>query len=328
MQRSERRWLRFPKPKVGGSSPPGTASFKGHFWLSSQLLLQRDWVRGKHWGNRTLFCVPAICYFCAYGWGDLMRTLVLALLILAILPAAAQNSPPLSGHVSNTQEMSSLYYSCRPSGSGAIECEFVQTSVRQKAKPEDLPKKIAEARAEFRKTGLKGFPKEECDGYRKIVAMMRGNSANLTAEQRQWLLTMTPRKRQHLNDSFDAMMRVCDNPTEEAFIKLVELEHSKNMRTCRVSSNTYRQTLKRVSPDVYTANEGPSGDCGIINVSRLERATDSKLFFNYRAKKIITNPKATFFISMLCEQLDQAEYLYTWRTQEWTPTCDFLEFGQ
>ena len=64
-----------------------------------------------------------------------------------VTSVSAQDAPSV-GLLYNTKEIHSLVYRCESARGSTIECEFTQTSVRKKAKPEDLVARLKEARDE------------------------------------------------------------------------------------------------------------------------------------------------------------------------------------
>lgn len=54
-------------------------------------------------------------------------------------------------------------------------------------------------------------------------------------------------------------------------------------------------------------------------------------FWKYTAKKAVTNPQAIAFPgvgkNVLCKELDEAEYLYDWRSKQQPLQCDYIEFS-
>jgi hypothetical protein len=63
--------------------------------------------------------------------------------------ALAVDEYPTTGIVYNTMEDSSITYSCAKMQNDMLECEFFQTSVRKKIKPDDVKQKIEDAKKQF-----------------------------------------------------------------------------------------------------------------------------------------------------------------------------------
>ena len=73
---------------------------------------------------------------------------------------------------------------------------------------------------------------------------------------------------------------------------------------------------------------GPSGECGLIEVATFERDPAEKLsaFWNYKTRKIVTNKKGTAVL-LACSALDENEYAYSWKTQDFFKGCDYVRYG-
>lgn len=248
--------------------------------------------------------------------------------MLLITPAAAQESFPTSGLVHNLSEMSSIYFSCMRSSVDVVECDFIQTAVRRKAKVEERAKFLSESLAQYRDTKDKDSLQKDCSTFRQLAAEWNKDTSKQPPEVQERLKAMSQKERQEGTKVINSMVAFCDAPTEDNFLKFVTIGRSKDERTCRVYSHSYKQTLKRVpGSQVWTANEGPHGPCGLINVSRLEKAKDSKYFFTYLSKKIVTNRQANLLGDMKCTDLDETEYLHDWKSKSWDAGCEFIEFG-
>ena len=144
--------------------------------------------------------------------------------------------------------------------------------------------------------------------------------------------------KQDLKNMVSAITALCDSYTETNFLKATRIEHDKDMRTCKVSTNSFNQTFQRV--DVYSSEPGnwvvqtqPSGACGIVDLSRFESDAQkigegSFVFWSYIARKAITNPKGELFSGGKCSGLDQTEHLYDWRARDnLYMRCDYIEFS-
>lgn len=62
--------------------------------------------------------------------------------------------------------------------------------------------------------------------------------------------------------------KICEN--------LITERNELRMRTCKIRSHKFEQTFSCLSSEnnVWTVKDRPSGDCGIINVSRFEKDAD------------------------------------------------------
>lgn len=244
--------------------------------------------------------------------------------------AVSAGEVPTVGLLYNTKETSSLTYSCEQDRDRSLECEFTQTAVRKKAKPEDLDSKLKQGRDEFR--GGVEISTEECKTNNEMVEVLEGHRK--PPKEEGWKEVTEMQKKDFL-PTIKAMSGFCQSRTEANYLKFVHLIHGKDTRTCRVSSNPYKQKFKFVQD--FNSGAGswviqgtPEGPCGIVQLSRFEseRMKDSNFVsWKYIARKAITNPKGSIFPGMLCKDLDEGEYLYDGKSKERSPGCDYIEFS-
>ena len=99
--------------------------------------------------------------------------------------------------------------------------------------------------------------------------------------------------------------------------------------TCAVNSHRFTQRFKRVDgAGPWVVMDQPNGPCGVINVSRFERPTGSTFpVWNYRAKKVVTNPGGELMPRFSCSDLDEREFVYDWRSEEKFLNCNYIKFG-
>lgn len=244
--------------------------------------------------------------------------------------ALAQEARPSTGFVYNTSEVSSLYYECSNRQDGDIDCSFLQTSVRKKAKQEDLADVLNKSSAAF-KEGKAKFERKDCDQFESIVAAVRSGTpaAGMNADQfKQGIAQMPANQKANLLRSFDAMLLYCKSPTEANYRSIAKLQHQKDTRTCFASSNRFTQRFRKVDADNWSVVDAPSGPCGVVNVSRLEKDKSASVpFWLYYAKKVITNPKGEILLGGSCSQLDQVEYKYDWRSSENNMDCEYINLS-
>jgi hypothetical protein len=99
-----------------------------------------------------------------------------------------------------------------------------------------------------------------------------------------------------------------------------------------VSSNTFKQTFQRGSDGkTWRVQDAPNGPCGALNVGRFEPETreagnSNFTFWKYFARRVITNPNASFFGASKCSGFDQAEYEHDWKDKDRQLTCEYVKF--
>lgn len=242
----------------------------------------------------------------------------------------AEDAPDM-GFLYNTKETHSLVFQCHKSTDNMLECDFTQTAVRKKEKPDDLKASLNQARDEFR-NGVK-FTSEECKSYSDLLDILEGRKK---PPKEEGLKNITEIEKRDLIESMKAMTQFCKDKTEENYLKLIRLNHDKNMRTCQVSSNTFKQTFRYIQDNVsgkgtWVTKGDPAGPCGIVQLSRFEPEQPKKgfpiTFWKYIARKAITNPQGSIAPGALCKELDESEYLYDWRSKEHQLSCDYIDFS-
>lgn len=258
--------------------------------------------------------------------------LVAMLLIVSTAPQSHSEEIPATGIVYNTKETSSLTYACQPAANNQVECEFLQSSVRKKAKKEDLRKALKDAQIGF-KDEIKGKHLDEvCQANKLLLDVLEGRTK---APKQEAVVAMSDMEKKSLIKLPKAMGTFCANKTEENYINVIKVGHEKDMRTCVVSTYNYKTTFKKVSASdgkaTWVASGTPHGPCGVIDVSRFEQDNirDGKIIlWKYFSKKVVSNPNATGLLNVPCtEMFDQREYLYDWRSKQHAIGCDFVEFS-
>lgn len=237
---------------------------------------------------------------------------------------------PTVGLLYNTKETHSLVFQCQQSSENILECDFTQTAVRKKAKPEDLKTTLSQARDEFR-AGVKMTP-EECKVYSELVEILEGRKK---PPKEQEFKKISDIAKKDLLASTKAMIQFCNSRTEENFLKMIRLDHDKNIRTCQVSSNTFKQTFRYIKDNVsgvgtWVAKGEPTGPCGIVVLSRFEPEQPKGVplvFWKYITRKAVMNPQGSFLPGASCKGFDESEYVYDWRSKEHQLSCDYIEFS-
>jgi hypothetical protein len=250
---------------------------------------------------------------------------------LALVAQAADY--PSGGMVYNTKEVSSMTYSCQLiEGDRVMECEFNQSSVRRKGKPEDLTEKLRQARTEFHQKGGSVVTPEECKNYTQMYEALEGKRK---VPKQAALDSMSSKEKQDLKLGMKHMMAFCADKSETNLLNIVRYDHDRTMRTCSVSSNSFKQIFERKNaiapgkPPVWAVRSESVGECGIVQLSRFEPEIpegSKTVFWHYIARKAVTNPKAKL-LGMSCGELDQSEYHYDWRSKEHLSGCDVIQFS-
>jgi hypothetical protein len=244
--------------------------------------------------------------------------------------AAVHKDQPLQGLAYNTKEMSALIYECGVAQADRMTCKFTQMAVRKKTTAEEIKKRLAD----FDK-----LPEKERTPDPKLCAEMTKGLDILEGRRKpdEPMRLKDPRDIANAKKAARAILKTCETGDLAVMRKELADQYALEGRTCRVSAYNYEQTFKRVSDTTtgkfaWVVDEGgPTGECGIVNLSRFERASlkeSSLVVWNYIARKAITNPSAKTMMGMKCSDFDESTYTYLWRSDEspsWAE-CDKVEF--
>lgn len=260
----------------------------------------------------------------------MQRILVIIFAFFCVLSRAQAQDRPTIGFVYNTSEANSLQYECSNRSDGDIDCEFLQSSVRKKAKAEDLQGILAKRREEFR-SGSGRMDKKECSQMEAMFSAIKSGvpTAEMNAEEfKRGLQKLNPDQKADVLKAFEPLINYCKSQTEQNYLEIATAEHKKNTKTCLVSSFKFKQRLRRVDADNWSVVDNPNGACGIVNVSRLARGKgEAKSLWSYYSKKVITNPNGELPLLGQCSQLDQKEYVFDWRSQEHQLGCEYISLS-
>jgi hypothetical protein len=277
----------------------------------------------------------------------MMRVLMLSGMILSfpfVVNVYGQDYPT-TGLVYNTRENSSIVYDCNKSANESrLNCKLTQTSIRKKAKPEDRGARLANAKKQFA-AALKDLEDPQtCQFMTKFMAAIKGTlnpEAVLEGEERkdinrkEFLEQLASIRTKYQSDPetigpFEELVRFCREKDEKSYLAIAEAEFERDLKTCTVGPNSFEQSFVWSNGN-WVVDEGPQGECGIVQLSRFESEKSSALkgyrFWNYIAQKAVTNPGGETLVGK-CEQLDQSEYRYSWKKPESVHLgCAWIEFS-
>ena len=241
---------------------------------------------------------------------------------------------PIQGIVYNTRDSASVTYFCDRTNAGLLACDFNQTSIRKKAKPSDLAVTLKRAQEMYQKG--ERLHANVCATLKDTVDMLDGRKQ--LSKEYAGLSQLNDLERRDTRASLVAGMDACRSPSEQNYARLARVSHDRDTRTCRASSNFFKQEFQLVRDDVkrsatWVNRSGPEGPCGIVQLNRfdLDKSDDSKLQnWKYIARKAVTNPQGIMsfaFGQMACTTVDESEYVYDWRNKVEALGCDYIEFS-
>jgi hypothetical protein len=242
--------------------------------------------------------------------------------ILLIGSAHAQDRPT-TGLMYNSAEWSNLQYDCTMQVGSTLNCSFTQTSVRKQSSGKSLQDEVKKAVEAARSEKMKP---EDCDQVDKITNAVKNPDPKGPGYNE--VRTMPPKARDDLLKMTGSLSEYCKTPNDQTAAKMAAITFDRESRTCSVSANNFSLSFKRVDgSQTWTSNVGPTGQCGVVTIARMEQDPKHPLFYNYVQKKVITNPSAKAVGTLSCSELDQAEQKYQWQSREIFGQCDYIKFG-
>lgn len=259
--------------------------------------------------------------------------LAIAMSVLTWSICAAQDAPS-SGSVTNGTDKDFIEYDCRPTAHNKITCAMTQVKVRRMADPSDLAAQLAKIDERLDELKKKPLDSAFCQTMQELEATVRsgqppaGSPADTKKLQEKKLQEMSPVERQDMMAIVSSIRGLCTKQTREAVAAAINAEHSKNSRTCKIWLNRYDQVFERQSNGhVWTSSSGPQGECGVVNISTLERPDPKWSLWNYRTRKVVTNKGGNNLLGMKCADLDESEQFFNWKLEAYYRGCDYVGFG-
>lgn len=252
------------------------------------------------------------------AWGAVIASCI-------VTHAFASDKQPFSGMVYNTKELSALTYECGLARDERMTCKFTQLAVRKQSSEQNLKKKLLELDSLMAREKLTS---KQCKEMQEIFDMYDGKRA-----PKEPLKFKDPRDKEAAERSVSALKQVCETGDTAALRRNIEDGYRLEARTCRVSANNFEQTFRLVK-DIegkfsWVVDEPPSGDCGLVQLSRFELdKSDGVSFWNYIARKAVTNPSGSNGL-FKCSEFDEDTYPYSWKATDgltWAD-CEKVEFS-
>jgi hypothetical protein len=273
----------------------------------------------------------------------MFRLLLAAILGLVAANAASAENFPRSGSVYNESESNYLTYECRELNSLEMKCSFIQTSVIKPSRADvynDFTKELSLCEAEFSQGDALKESQKMCADLSVMLSLADGSLSReealnleisgkkLSSENIDKYFNYPEEQRKMVAAELLAVKNLCaTNSPAEACQGFLKAGKDLEARTCKVHSSKFEQRFSRLSSEktVWTVQDSPSGECGVINVSRFEKDTD--YLWRYISQKVVTNPSATAIGNMKCSELDQGIFTFGWKHNGYAKNCDFIKFG-
>lgn len=251
--------------------------------------------------------------------------------LLAVSSYAKDPAYPTVGLLHHTTEGSSLQYSCALKGK-LLECEMSQTFVRRDLKDQDIPKRGAALMTEILKQPLtKVDCKSIMDTGDEFTNRLKDPSS-IPAEYKQEFDLMSQAQKDSTLEYLRLVAEVCKTNSFGAKQALRDHLVNDEAGSCKVGTNSWKETFRHqfaASGSVWLSSGEPNGECGVVQLNRFEMAKDagSVPFWNYIARKAITNPTAEMPLFGKCTGLDEGTYIYSWKSRDHFLSCKKIKFS-
>ena len=247
---------------------------------------------------------------------------------------------PLDVHVYGTVEDDYITGECIKISETKMECDLLQIHVSRKGKQEDRDKLTSRLNSKEGLKELNDFKespelKKMCAESKMLIDSIESGQIPKGANKEKWEKNFNnshPRHKSYLFETTGAMKRFCDQPSAKNYESFLLLTHEKEMRTCTVWHNSYKETFTRSnnSSKSWTSNEGPSGECGVIRIAtfrfRKSENTFRRGFWVYETEKIITNKETKWLGGLAsCKDRFEGKMFYDWKQPKTFFGCDYID---
>ena len=252
-----------------------------------------------------------------------MHVRVYATFLSVCFLANSSLAQPTFGSLKGTQDFDHMQYECsQADGSGRITCEFVQVLLSKAETPEAWERTVGQIDEILKQ------PEEFTELCRDDGKVLK--DAVYRFERGLPLDDGTapptdPSELDELRAFSNLMASFCVDRTAENLKALLRTSHEKAAKTCRPMINQFEQTFVQVSETLWVAESSPTGQCGLIQVSRFtlpENGLGS--LWEYTAQKVVTN-KAGENFGLACSDLNEESVLYTWKLGSKRIGCEFID---
>ena len=252
----------------------------------------------------------------------------------ASLGAEFDAAYPSRGIVYGQLESRSVVYDCKLNKStDRLSCDFLQTTLRTKTSPRDLPEVEAKAAREWDGQApeiQERMTQASCSASRRLLDLLDGKTS---APDTGAFAAMSDHEKSVMRLNAQAMAPLCDSVSKTRWLEAARAIHEIETRICVIASDKWTQVFKRVPNTsgipVWVADDKAEGECGLVRLDRWERETPSTRdvhYWNFYTRKAVTNPSGNLLLGN-CSDLDQAEYPHSWRSKTTYQQCDQVEFS-
>jgi hypothetical protein len=217
-------------------------------------------------------------------------------------------------------EISAMSGECQRERSGALKCRFHQTLVPREKSREEIEKEIADnTKATMKEVkSLLNDPLCNKDERAKFAAEINRIKATDPAKAEQVKVA---------EEMITPMFRVCDDPSERNVRAMVRTNVERENLTCKIVSLRPFELTFQLQPDGrWLSNDGPSGPCGVILITTLEKDPKYSVLWTYTQRRLITNKAGSIGLAE-CKAFEEHTQVFSWKPQDKFRQCKMIKFG-
>ncbi len=260
-----------------------------------------------------------------------MRLVLSPLLLAAIAFSASAGEIPEYGIVTNAQATRSLMYECSAVQGDTLKCHFTSASLHRKTLPQDLDRKVEEARKEYKDAPM--WTGEDCRGFAEQLDMREGRRPIPKGDPSLTWAAVQSRDSVNMLKSF---LRMCDAYNIDTYLAYVRVTEEQNTRTCHVKVARFSKVFKRVpgtggGEAAWVVDGKPGGVCDLADRSRFQSRTlsnggQSLKTWHYVEKVSVGNPQGKYPDGSSCSVFDNLENVYDVGFRGSYVGCDYVQF--
>jgi hypothetical protein len=238
------------------------------------------------------------------------------LLLVVGTPVAAEVVPLGTLRAVDSKDSAAVTVECERSADGSqMTCGFLHVKVSRVKTPEAAR---AELEQSLKQQPLEATTKAVCDNEKEFASQYRDLAASPRVGENQ---------KAFMAQTMQRMRVFCAKPSPQTLREFSWFMLSKDTRTCKIRTSSWRETFIQNASRVWVSNRGPAGPCGLISVSTLEErpgdpnAKSKGPSWLFESQKILTTKTGS------CGHADE-EGKVRYAVAGLNPTfgCEFMEF--
>jgi hypothetical protein len=168
----------------------------------------------------------------------------------------------------------------------------------------------------------------ECAGITQFNDAITSGKAPEGADKAKFesFLKMSDQEKTDEINSISSWAKFCKNPTRDNLVSMFNFMKDQQGRTCKISTwGEYAMEFQSSSGIWINSTPRTSDNCGAVDVSSFQRATDANQFWTYKVRTVVSNKDEKSWLGKSCKDLETDE-TYDWKSQSVFLKCDYIKF--